>query len=283
MILVTGATGKVGSELIKVLQARKATFQALAHSDGSAQKLTEQGITVKRGSLDQPQAIRAALQGIETVFLLSPSAVEQAQIENSVIDLAKQAGTSRVVKLSVYDASYPNPALAGHGAVEAHLKASGLVYTILQPNYFMQNFIVNDAPTISQNSAIFAPTGDAKLSFVDVRDIAEVAAIVLTEPGHDNQTYEITGSAAYSFAEVTALLTRSLGKPIQHIDLPSDAYRDALLKAGLADWYADLLQQLFAYYHDGHAARISPDIQRVTGHTAHTLSAFFDEHKTAFQ
>lgn len=283
MILVTGATGKVGTALVNALQARKAHFQAFAHAAASVEKLTQQGITVKSGTFDQPETIDAAMNGVKSLFLLNPSSPKQIQIENGIIDAANRAGITHIVKLSVYDAGQRIAALKTHGEIETHLKASGVPYTILQPNYFMQNFVVNDAPTVIHNSALFAPTGDAKISYIDARDIAEVAAIALTEPGHSNQTYEITGAAAYSFAEVAEMLTQRIAKPVQHIDLPSEAYRDALLKAGLPEWYATILQELFADYHAGYGARLSQAVQQVTGRPPRTIQAFFDEYAEAFR
>jgi len=283
VILVTGATGKVGSELVKQLHSRKVSFTALAHSEASADKLTQQGVAVRRGDLSQPDTVRAALDGVQNLFLLTSNTPQQIEIESRTIDVAKQAGVNQIVKLSVYDAGKRIAAYKTHGSIEDHLKASGVPYTLLQPNYFMQNFAASDAPTIIHNSTLFAPLGDAQISFIDARDIAEVAAIVLTMSDHLNQTYEITGPTAYTYGEAAQMLSRTIGKTVQYVDLPSDAYREALLKAGLPDWYADILQELFADYHAGYGARVSQNVERITGHAARTLPVYFEEYAAAFR
>ena len=147
VILVTGATGKVGSELVKQLHSRKVSFTALAHSEASADKLTQQGVAVRRGDLSQPDTVRAALDGVQNLFLLTSNTPQQIEIESRTIDVAKQAGVNQIVKLSVYDAGKRIAAYKTHGSIEDHLKASGVPYTLLQPNYFMQNFAASDAPT----------------------------------------------------------------------------------------------------------------------------------------
>jgi len=283
VILVTGATGKVGSEVVRQLHSQGVSFTALAHSATSADKLTQQGVAVRRGDLSQPDTVRAALDGVQKLFLLAVNTPQQVEIESRVIDAAKQAGVKHIVKLSVYDAGKRIAAYKTHGSIEAHLKASGVPYTILQPNYFMQNFATSDAPTIIHNSALFAPLGDAHISFTDARDIAEVAAVVLTTSDHLNQTYEITGPTAYTYGEAAQMLSHTIGKTVQYVDLPSDGYREALLKAGLPDWYADILQELFADYHAGYGERVSENVERITGHAARTLPMYFEEHAAAFR
>jgi uncharacterized protein YbjT (DUF2867 family) len=283
MILVTGSTGKVGTELVRVLREQNVDFQALAHSPASIEKMKQQGIHSRHGSFDEPESMRSALEGNDKLFLLSPALPRQAELEQSIIDMAKASGISYIVKLSVYDAGKRIAAYKTHGVIEDHLKASGIGYTILRPNYFMQNFVTIDAPTVIYQSALFAPTGSARISYVDVRDIADVAALALTSSDHVNQVYEITGAEAYSYAEVAAMLSQSLGKTIQHIDLPSEAFREAMIHNGVPEWYADLLQELYADYQAGYGARISPDVQRVTGHAPRTLQAFFNEHVTTFR
>lgn len=281
MILVTGGTGKVGSELIKQLQSRGAQFKALAHSDSSADKLSKQGVQTVRGDVSEIDTVRQALNGVDKLFLLTPSSERQVRIENAVIDAAKEAGVKHIVKLSVADAGNAITVLKLHGDVETHLKASGVAYTLLQANTFMQNFL--ESPTIKHNSAIFAPTGKAKMAYIDARDVAELAAIALMTGGHENKTYLLSGERAYSHGEIARIASDCIGKPVQFVDLSSEDYRASLIQAGLPAWYADGLQELFAYYKEGNAARTSTDVARVTGHPARTMDAFFAEYAPAFQ
>lgn len=281
MIFITGGTGKVGTELVRELQACGADFTALAHSERSAAALAEQGMRVVRGDVTQPDTL--PLHNAEKLFLLTSGLPNQTQVENALIDAAGRAGVRHIVKLSVYGAGPGVTALRQHGETEDYLRASGMAYTMLRPNSFMQNLPNTDGYTIQHQHAIYAPTGNGRVSFVDVRDVAEVAAIALTQPGHEKQTYSLTGPEALSWGDLAARFSAHLGTPIQFVDIPSEAFRQNLMGVGVPEFYATMLQELFQLYHDDVASPVTHDIERVTGHPARAMEDYLRENIHLFR
>ncbi|MBK8725419.1 MAG: SDR family oxidoreductase [Holophagaceae bacterium] len=284
MILVTGSTGKVGQHLINVLQAKGVPFKALARSEASAQALAAQGVTVVRGDLSEPASLKAAFQGVEKLFLLS-SASHFAGLELAALAAAKAAGVKHVVKLSAWgvSADSANPLLREHGRVEQALEASGLAWTILRPNFFMQNWVAFFAPGIKAGQPVYANTGEGRLAWIDARDIADVAATALTEPGHEGFVYELTGPESFSYAEVAARLADLLGRPVRHVAVPDAAAYQAIRGHGQDAWYAFGLVALNQGVRDGAADRVLGTTELVTGRAARTLDAYLREHLDAFR
>jgi uncharacterized protein YbjT (DUF2867 family) len=181
MILVTGASGTVGSEVVRALGERGARVRAGYRS--RPQKLPA-GFESVALDYEQPETIRPALAGVETVFLLS-NTVER---EKQVVDEIKRAGVKRIVKLSAFGAAEEAHSFArGHRAVERHIEASGLAWTFLRPNGFMQNVVNYMAETIRSQSAIYSSAANGAISHIDARDIGTVGARVLTESGHEKK------------------------------------------------------------------------------------------------
>ena len=286
MILITGATGQVGKELVKGLLEHKVPFRAVAHSQSSAESLKAQGIETVRADLSQPKELQTALAGVERVFLLTPSSLVQAQIENGIIDAARQAGVQHVVKLSVLDADTDDPRqtlFKAHAQVEDYLKSSGLAYTILRPNAFMQNFDRVNASTIKGQGAIYVSAGDGQISFVDTRDIAAVALAALTSSEHAGKTYDLTGPQSLAYHEVAQKFTAHLGKPVQYVPLDDEAMRQGMLGGGVPAWYADGLVELYRFYREGKGATVADGVSRATGQPARTLDAYITNHLGLFQ
>ena len=287
MILVVGGTGQVGQELVKQLQETKVPFRVLAHSARSVESLQAQGLEVVHGDYQQVASwAEAGFAGVERLFLLTPSSPDQGQIEAALIDQAKQAGVKHVVKISVWDIENPasaNPLLTPHQEAEEHLRQSGLDYTLLRPNNFMQNFGRSDSATIKSQGAIYNASGDGLISFIDARDIAAVALAALTSQDHFGQAYTLAGPEALTYAQAAALFTKHLGKPVQHVSIPDEALKQALLGVGLTDWYAEGLVQLNQYYRQGYGATVNDNIKKITGRPAHTLDSYIADHLAIFK
>ncbi len=281
MILVTGPTGKVGQALISALQAKGAAFKALAHSDASAKALESKGVAVVRGDLAD---LAPVLKGIETLFLLSSSADPFAS-ESAAVAAAKAAGVKKVVKLSAVGAQADsiNPFLRGHARVERLLEASGLAWTSVRPSFFMQNWVVYNAPAIKAGQPVYANAGSSRLGWIDVRDIADVAAAALTEEGHEGRVYELTGPEALSYADVAAELSRILNRDVAYVPVPDEAAYQAILGMGMPAEYSWALVTLNQLVRRGLADLTTQTVQLVTGHAPRTLEAFLTEHKAAFQ
>lgn len=284
MILVTGAGGTVGSEVLKQLREQGAKVRAAFNNPEKAERARKQGVETAVLDFGDRTSIAKALQGVDKVFLLGPTVPNQSQLENNVVEEARKAGVKHIVKLSVLDAPNEKITLAKwHRAVERNIENSGLNYTFLRCNEFMQNTINYYLPTIRSEGAIYLSTKDSKVSAVDVRDIAAVAVKALTTLGHENKTYDLTGPEALTHEQVAQKLSAVAGKPIKYVDLPPPAYKEGAVAAGFPDWYADLLLELYAFYIAGGAQRVSKDVENVTGRKARSFDEFARDHAQAFR
>jgi len=282
-ILITGGTGTVGSFLLEKLAATDANVRALVRSQGKAERIEASGLEAVIGDLDKPETLPAALDGVEKVFLLTSPTERQAELEGNVIAAAKNAGVSHLVKLSAIGAGPDAPPLIrDHYLIEQEIESAGIPHTHLRPNGFMQNILMT-APTIKEKGLFYGPLGEAKVSYVDARDIAAVAAAVLTGDGHQGKAYEITGPRSLSYKEVAQEFSSVLGKDVQYIDLPLDAMRSSMLGTGMSAWLTDRLIGLFEFYRDGRAATVSNVVREVTGQEPITFRQFVREHVEAFE
>src|SRR5437763_15942827 len=183
---------------------------------------------------------------------------------NAFVDAAKRARVRHIVKLSaigVDDDTRPT-AVKWHAANEQHIRESGLAFTFLRPNSFMQNFITYFPP---RNGAIYLPWGDGTASFVDTRDIARVAATVLTSDGHEGKIYTLTGPATLGIAEVARILSEVTGGEIKYVDVPETAARDGMLEAGVPRWQVELVMELQAVNKQNRWDNVTSDIEKGTG------------------
>ena len=243
MILITGATGTNGTELIKLLAAQGIPARAMVRHPDKAAAITLPGIEIVPGDFDQPETLRDALQGIEKAFLLTPSFQNAAELQTNFVNEAKKSGVQHIVKLSQLgaDVNAPTRFLQYHGIVETAIKDSGIAYTFLRPNLFMQAML-SSMPTIKAQNAIYAPIGEGRVSVVDVRDIAAVAFAAFTQAGHENRAYNLTGPQALSHAEMAAILSEVLGRTIQFVDIPPATMREILLSVAFSrmdgGWFA---------------------------------------------
>jgi uncharacterized protein YbjT (DUF2867 family) len=210
----------------------------------------------------------------------SPEAVQQ---ERNFIGAAKRAGVRYVVKFSAYGASPQAPHFFGrqHGEGERRLEDSGLAFTMLRPNGFFQNFLGN-AASIQARSELHVPAGGMKFSAVDARDIAAVAAHVLTEDGHQWQRYTITGPEALSHAEIAERFSQVLGRTIRYVDVPEDAAREWMLGAGIPAWTVEKVLDLYRYYRSGAAAEVTYLVERVGRKAPIAFEQFVRDHAAAF-
>lgn len=266
MICITGAGGTLGSEVLRQLQSSGAPLRAAFHSSDKADAARAQGMDAALIDYDDPDSLRDAFAGCESLFLLGHNAIEQTGLELAAVRAARDAGVRHVVKQSVMGAEREDYSLAQvHRPVERAIEASGMSWTFLRPNSFMQNVMTFMSPSIRSESAFYSASGEARISHVDVRDIAAVAVKALTEPGHAGQAYTLTGPDALTYDEVAEALSLAVGRTITHVDLPPNELRYGMLDMGIPEPIADRLLDLERYFRDGHASRVTGDIERVTG------------------
>ena len=282
MILVIGGRSKIGSVLIESLASRGQRVRVLAREGERAGGLPA-GVEVATGDLADPGALAAAMTGIEKVFLLSSPHRDAVTWHRNAIDAARDAGVRLLVRSSIIGADKESPAefVNAHTVSDRYLQQSGLDYVIVRPNLFLQNIPESTIPSIDQAGNFYVDAGEARISMVDTRDVAAVAAVALVEPGHTGARYDVTGPEALSYHDVAVKLSLPLGRQITYLDAPDDAVHDTLLGFGLDAWFADALVGLYQDYRrsgvDGYAAQISDTVTRLTGRPARSLDDLLGE------
>lgn len=284
MILVTGAGGTVGSEVVSQLQSAGAKFRAAYHSPDKARAAKAKGIDAVVIDYNKPETLRDALHGADKLFLLSAGGDVQIEQETRAIEAAKAAGVKHIVKLSVWGAESEAFSFAKiHRAAEKAIEKSGLAWTFLRPNGFMQNMENYNAATIKGQGAFYGGIGSTKVSHVHVKDIAAVAVKALTEPGHENKAYSLSGPEALSYDEIAQKISKAAGRDVKYVDLPDDQLRGGMLGAGVPAQYADALIDLNHYYRRNSASRVTDDVKRVTGRAPISFEQYAKESAGAFK
>lgn len=280
MILVTGATGTVGRQLVTELVEGGVGVRALSRAPGRAG--LPAGVEVVAGDLGRPETLGAALEGVERVFLLS-GGPEGPGHDANLVGAAKQAGVAQVVTLSVLGAGHgaDDPITRWHLAGEAAVTGSGMAWTILRPGAFMSNALMW-APTIKAQDAVYVPFAQAKTAAIDPADIAAVAARALTEPGHENKTYPLTGPGLLSAAGQVQILSAALGRPLQLIDVPPEAAKAAMIESGMPTGLADAVIASMAQAGTDHAMAVLPTVDEITGRPARSFIQWTAAHLGAF-
>jgi uncharacterized protein YbjT (DUF2867 family) len=280
-VLVTGATGTIGRNVAKRLSERGVSVRAAVRDQAKARKeLADLALTPF--DFENEKTFSGALEGVEKVFLLPPLLPNQLEVMNRFVDAAKRAGVRHIVKLSaigVDDATQPT-AVKWHSANEQHIRESGVAFTFLRPNSFMQNFITYFPP---RNGAIYLPWGNGTASFVDTRDIASVAAKVLTSEGHGGRIYTLTGPARLGIAELAIILSQVTGREFKYVDLPEAAARDGMLQAGVPQWQVELVMELHAINKQNRWSAVTSDIEKVTGTPPTHFAQFARDHADKFR
>lgn len=280
-ILITGATGNIGGEVIKHLVKKKLPLRALVRDRHKASKLEAQGVELAQGDFSLPDTLDAALLGVEKAFLVMPNAPHQVELESNFIDAAQRSGVRHVVKLSVMGAGeLPSTFQKWHRQIEEHLEASGITWTHLRPNMLMQNMRWF-AQTIAQSGSIYNSVGDTKISHVDARDVAAIAAACLSEPGHENKSYVLTGSQAITFDEIAGIFAKELKRSVAYVDLPPADLKAARLANGEPEWYLDAELELFACWKQGAGTAVNSAIADLTRRPATTYEEFAQDYAQA--
>lgn len=285
MILVTGATGLNGKELLRKLSARGVAVRALVRNPARAEAIaTLPHVEIVQGDMAQPETLVAPLRGVDRAMLISSSDPMMLDVQSNFIDAAKQAGVKHVVKLSGImperDSAFRFARM--HGEIEKRLEASGIAFTHLRAGEFMPAYF-RQVSNITAKGAIFLPMEDARIASIDVGDIAEIAARVLTSPGHEGKIYPLTGPQALTMAGVAEKLSAATGKPIRYVNVPPEAARQAQLAAGMPPYLADALFELFAERRNGKEAKVWPDAAVLLGRPPTSFDEFARRNAAVFR
>ena len=279
MILITGASGNVGREVLKQIVPTGASIRAAFQSMSKAASAPP-GVEVAVVDYEQPETLRAALKGVEKVLLVGPPTARLAALERSAMDTIRQSEVRQVVKLSAMGgraATFPRQ----HAESEDYIRSSGVAYTFLRPNGFMQNILLYSGDSVRTQNAFYGSEGDGRVSQIDIRDIAAVAVKTLTEGGHEGKTYTLTGPAALSNSEVAKILSEALGREIRFVNLEPAQLKAALLAAGAGEWNADALVDLQRLYREGGAATVTADVEQMLGRKPRSYVEFAKENREA--
>ncbi|MCB2376004.1 SDR family oxidoreductase [Hymenobacter sp. BT635] len=277
-ILVTGATGTVGTELISALANRGLTVRAGVHSLIKGDRLRQMHPELQLVEIEysKPQTLHVALTGVDRLCLITPFSEDQVEIGKRVIDAAKLAGVQHIVRLSAAGADAEPGIQLGrwHREVERHLEQSGIPYTILRPGSFMQNFVNYNAESICHEGKLYMPLGNGKVSYIDARDIALTAAHILSAEGstHHGQAYELTGPQALGLDEVAAAISQATGQPVTYVDVPEETARQAMGQAPA--WMSEAMLELYGLSKAGYAAGVTNTVEAITGCPPHTIEQF---------
>ncbi|WP_216214533.1 NmrA family NAD(P)-binding protein [Amycolatopsis aidingensis] len=276
-VLVTGATGTVGSALVPALQARGVTVRAITRNPHRPVP----GAETVGADLRDPESVAAALKGVDAVFLNSPSAEDAAELQIRFADLAREAGVRRLVLLSQYAARAGSPVrfLRWHAEVEAHVRGLGIDHTVLRPNLYLQA-LLGFAVSIAQGW-FAAPIGGAAVSAIDTRDIAAAAAAVLTSAGHTGHSYSLTGPRAVTHEQIAEALGTATGRDITFHEASAEQFT-AALNGVLPTWQLEGLVEDYAHYARGEAAEVSTSVADLTGQPARDVTEFARDYAAAF-
>ena len=282
MILVIGGRSKVGAALIGELLGRGEQVRALVRA-GEPAGHRATAAEVVTGDLADEGSLVTAMAGVEKVFLLSSPHPDAVGWHRNAIDAARRTQVQLLVRSSILGADRESPAefISAHTTCDRYLEDSGLPYVIVRPNLFLQNIPESTIPAIDASGTFYADAGEARISMVDTRDVAAVAALALTEPGHAGAHFDVTGPEALSYTDVAAKLTSVLGRRISYVGASDDAVRQALLGAGLTTWFAGALVGLYQDYRrsgtGGYAAQVTETVKRLTGRPARSLDDLLGE------
>ena len=300
-IVVTGATGTVGSEVVKQLTSISSSsssghkIRAAVHSKNKADKLKQfdnKRVEIVELDYTKPETVADALNKVDKLYLQTLPVPDVTDICSNLVKEAKKNGVEYIVKLSAMgaDSERGSTILRLHGEEEKIIGDSGVAYTFLRPPAFMQNLVTQFGHTIRTQNAFYVPAGDGKMSFVDTRDIATIAARMLTNNGngggsqqHHNKAYDITGQDALSYRQVADILSNEVGKKISYIDISEDDTRKGMEQIGMSDWYIDIMIELFRIIRAGYGSETTAAVEHITGRKPISFAQFAKDYAEVFR
>lgn len=299
VVLITGATGTVGSELVRLLASARPDFLIRCASRNlsgtAARQLKALGDRVVPTLFDpaRPETMTAAFNGVSRCFLLAPLEPEMTLWHQQVVDAAKAAGTVEyIVKQSVMGARETTPtSVPGliprmHYEGEKLVAASGIAHTIIRPTIFAQHLLTIPAVYRCGEDCFYMPVGNAKIAFLDARDISALGAFLLgaadTKPYH-SQVYQLTGPDAITASQISEWLSKAGGQTITHIDLTDEEFAHRLVESGFDDWTAERVRIVYRDCKEGWLGlHIFGDFERVTGKPSTSFARFATDHAEYF-
>jgi uncharacterized protein YbjT (DUF2867 family) len=285
MILVTGATGNIGQELVRQLAEGGAQVCALIRDQSRASEFESPGVNFAVGDLANPDSLDAALVGVDQAFLLSATDPRQVELQANFIDAAKRAGVSHLVKISVVGAAPDAPAklMRWHAETEDYLAKSGVPYTNLRPHVFYQYYLYLAPMVLGTGGFTASLKPEVQLASIDIRDIAASAKSIFANPApHRGQTYFLTGPYAFSNAELAQKIGALIGKPVSYTWSPGDESRRVMQEMGFAEWMADVVTEMDEAYSTGRYGYTTDAVKQITGQEPRSVDQYLEEFAFVF-
>ena len=274
-IMVTGATGMFGGAVLEKLLELGEKPLGVTRSESKGERLRAKGAVPVVGDLSEPDTLKSALEGVERAFLVSLMEPGLNVLEKNFIDLCAGAGVKHVVKLYGCVEHGDDPLNSLHLDSIAHLKKSGLQWTLVSPNTVTESNFFPHAPTVSEESKIYACAGDGRCGFVALKDCAEVAAHVLTTDGHHGQDYQVTGPEAISFYDAAATLSELLNREVEYVDIPEESMLEYICSTGLTPEQAEMAVLChYRLFKAGKAELVTDTVPKLLGRTALSFRDF---------
>ncbi len=283
-ILVTGATGNIGSKVVAELQKQNVLVRAFVRDPNKARAMLGEKVELSMGDFADVNSVRRALENTHSVFLACSNDPRQVEYETNLIDAAVAAGVRRIVKLSALGAEVGSPVAFWdwHGKIEQHLRRAAIPSVILQPSFSMTNLFAA-AEEIRHQGMLFAPAEGARISMIDPHDVASAAAVALSSEGHDGQTYVLTSSEAITYEHVARKLSAATGQTISFVAVPDEAAKQAMIATGLPEFVAEQIVAVFGALRQGAYDQTSNAVYNLTGQMPRSFAQFAHDHASFFQ
>lgn len=283
MILLTGVTGKTGGATAQALLGRGMKFRAIVRNEEKAAALKAAGVDLVVGDMTDAAVLGRALAGVEKALLIAPNGQQQLEHEKQFVDAAVKAGVRHLVKMSSIEATATatSPIASIHYAAEQYIEKSGLAWTFMKPSFFMQNFLAN-AGTIKEQGKFFLPMGGGLVAMIDCRDIGAATAAVLAGDGHAGKRYELTGPEVLNFTAAAERFSQALGRKIEYVNVPMDAYRQTLARFLTNEWHLNAVLALFGEIAGCTDAATTSTVAQLAGRKPVSLLDFVTQHKAVF-
>jgi uncharacterized protein YbjT (DUF2867 family) len=284
-ILVTGATGTIGKEVVRALRAKNLAVRAGARTPEKLEALKKLGAEVVALDFNDAASVQAAFQGVDRVFLLTPFVEDPTPLAKDAIAAAKKAGVRFILRMSAAgaDANAPVRLPREHGIIENLVKDSGIPWAVIQPSFFMDNFINYSGDSIKGQGAVYGASGTGKVAYVSSADVGAVAAEILASPEkHASKTYVITGGEAVTDEEAVRTISEVLNREIKFVNMPAKDYEAALRSFQLPGWQVDGMLFLESMVKaQGWAAATATTVKDITGRDPERLRSYFERNKSA--
>jgi len=279
-VLVTGATGNIGSALVPALRSAGVDVRAFVRDESKAQPLADAGAEIVVGDMDKPETMERAVEGVDKIYLLTWNGPTQAQQAKNLLEVAQRGAKPHLVRHGAWG-SEKSRIIKHHDEIDKAIESSNLPWTVLKPTFYMQNTMMA-AKTIASDGVIYWDMKDGKLAMIDARDIVDAAVAVLTGSGHEGKSYILTGPEPISFSDVAATFSRVLGKEVKYVSVPGEAALQSMVGMGIPEWIAKGFTELSEGFREGFADKASDNVAKLTGHPARSFEQFARDFAGAF-